>query len=160
MAIKDELISQLNAANKTSVPSDCLRVYNPRQNVNGAYNTTVDVSGIPEKGYSGDIQMHYNRIDLGKLFVGIPITVTVPFEDITSAVVLTELKKIVPTLTIEMSDIVETTIPVGAKIFTLAVKPESLAWQGSLGVTIEYVLADIATDITSLDLSGFSYITR
>lgn len=162
MSIHEKIVALANEKNKTSVPADCVILQNMRPYPEGGAvsNTAIDVVGILEKGYSGSTPLYYNRIEVNRLFTGVNVSITVPFADVTTPLVVAELNKLYPALEFDANEFQLSIAMAGSPLFTLAAKSDSMMYLGSLVVSINYILEDISLDLTTTKLQGFAYQTE
>lgn len=162
MNTHEKIVALANAKNKTNVPADCVRLQNMRPYPEGGstHNTAIDVAGILEKGYSGTRSLYYNRIEINRLFTGVSVSITVPFADVTTPLVVAELNKLYPALAFDVNEFLVTKAVAGAPMFTLSAKSDSMMYLGSMVVSINYILEDISLDLTTTKLQGFAYQTE
>lgn len=161
MTTFEKLVEIINRVNKTSIPADCIKPQNLRPFVSQVegkqVNTAIDVVGIVDKGYTGTFPFYYNRIEINRLFDGISVAITVPFADVSTALVVAELNKLYPSLNLNHEEFQIGYSVAGTPQFTLVSKSDSLMYLGSLIVGVNYLLSDIKLDLTNTSLAGFSY---
>lgn len=62
------IVELINYCNGTSLTSDMLTYVIPPSSITGTHNTVVIARSTPTSPYEGEMEVTYNRIDLGELF--------------------------------------------------------------------------------------------
>ena len=141
---EETITAIVNMANKTQFVASDLIIGNPRSSADQSYNTDIEVT-FPIAPTAGDPapdpvtgEMHYNRLDLGRLFAKKNIRLRdggVPHAQVHD--LLSEILSEAPIL-LEPADIVDSAIPAGdyPKAVILKATPESLRFIGQFSIEI------------------------
>lgn len=99
-------------------------------------NTLITITAIPGAPFIGDAQFEYDRLDIQTLFgANAPFVIADP-ETIGSTLDIIPLLNSLYNLQISSDDVIDS--PVVGTSHTLVMSDESLAWKGSVVVTVVY----------------------
>lgn len=151
MSTKDILIALINDANHTVVPlteSD-VTLSAPAANSATSKNTKIVVSSVDHSGYTGSVEVHYDRINL---------QLTEPAggyrseNDITVDDILAMLNVDSPVpLTVDDVDIAIPPLIIGEiRTITISAKSDSLGWNGDAQVSMLKGLTPNSDDLYNL----------
>jgi len=153
MTGEETIIAIINQANKTqfSTSTAGLIIGAPRASVDEAYNTDIEVT-FPVPPSAGDPEpdpvmgeMHYNRLDYGRLFAGKNIRLrdaATPYDTVADLLPLITAEA---RIALELGDIIDGPIPAGdyPKAVIIKAAPTSLRFLGQFSVEL---LAPIVAD--------------
>lgn len=164
MAIVDKLLDLINAKNphKHPLTSDQVTFAAPVPNSDATWNTKVTVSSVPGKGYRGNVDVFYHRIELTELGTSIGFISEEPFTPETIVSMLNEKLGITLTLT-ELDAVTVPAMTVGdIETVVLAAKSDSFGWVGEIGIDLLFGLPDNDElhQLVTNTLPSSGYLTR
>ena len=136
------LLACLNASNDCDLPMEQIQFGSPIEPTNVAYNTRIEISAADESPFAGSGFYHYNRLELNLLDPGFSIEID-ENDDIQTVGGIAEQLNAIWRVGLSPEDIDNwnDAIPEDG-IVTLLASETSLAWIGSLTVTLSYGSAE------------------
>lgn len=167
----DLVIDLINAANQTTLNDTKINVINPTALTDDPnnHNTGARVLSVKGSGYIGNVDITYNRLDLGLLFSKITVNLDLGEDGNGDPIKPTDIKGLLPALNarfgmgLEESDIVDGPVDTtGASPWTATIKAAagSLAYVGELTLTVgpdPEVGERLNTVILTTNLNGLLY---
>lgn len=158
----EALLALLNSANSKAYTLEQITFGAPADIVEagvGEPNTTVTVTGVEAKGYTGSKVLSYKRLDLTTQFEGHTLESYGPAENGTLAEVLADIKAQtgVEILAEDLSN--DSVVDFSQPTLLLSAKAGSYKWTGTVTVNTRTDLKDLNSDITVATLPGFEYAT-
>lgn len=161
MSYKQDLLDLINRDNGTTLTLDDVVFANPSPATpdveGGIQNTQIKVFGVESKGFAGQFVFKYRRIDLARLFVGRDPVAQVPAG---TALLADVLKSLSERYGIQLPEAEFLWQPPaeGSTVGTITPIPTSIYWAPvSLDVQLVEKKVDLAVDITTTALPGFTY---
>lgn len=153
--------SLINEINGTRYNPTDVRLENVRPSAKGGdfRNTAVDVVGVEEEGFFGSVTVRYRRLDLGEVFSLCDLQVPWKGESSTLELIASINKQYGTVITsedIELSYFNPNVLP---KVVTITAKDDSLAWLGSVSVTVIDYVQSLPDAIQQSVLPIFDYPT-
>lgn len=152
MTTKEIITGLINEANALDPPLDVSDVMFgvPVQDINATHNTRLSVSAVPSSGYTGNVDVFYDRIALANTAPPSGFMSETPF---TSQFIISQLNRHpeVPLEASDLSDVVVPELQVGDTV-TLQVqaKDESLGWVGNVEVALLFGLPPNSDELYDL----------
>lgn len=150
MTTKDKIVALIQEVNPTRVAlkSEVL-ILDPPQINPGDRNTAITVRAVPGSGYTGEVTVHYNRIDLARtnasgLMSEQVITTDAILQHLNQHTELTVLAEDLESIQVEVLEVGDT------NTMTVTAKADSLGWVGTAEVAVLYGLPPNSDELYDL----------
>lgn len=153
------LVNDANAALSAKPLADTnVSLSAPTSGTFGEKNTKVTITALADQGYSGTVDVTYNRLDIATLFSDASLTASIEGDSFTNASdLLTDLNSRYG-LNLQASDIVEGDLSaqVYPGTYDLVMAAGSLAYTGTVTIDLPGVVSALPDVVTTTDLTGLT----
>lgn len=154
-----DLVNSANAALASNPLSDSnVTLSVPTDGTFGDKNTQVTITAIAEEGYKGSVDVTYDRLDIGTLFSDASITPTVEGDGFADAAALLSAINSQYGLNLSADDIQNDDLSAQTypSTYTLTIAAGSLAYIGTVDVSLPGVQTDLNSAVTTTALDGLT----